>query len=169
VADQFDTGFSLIPGDDPLTPDEQLEAALSGLVPDVVEDVQRPYGRGWSFDFATGQFVTSGVSPAAAHGTAQLVCWIEKTLRTARFAHPIYSDNYGTELPFDAIGKQFTPALAGLMASRIEAALLVHDRISAVKDFTFDGGGTSHTLLVNFTVVTDEEELPLSQIPLGRF
>lgn len=161
----FDTGFSLVPTDGELTVDERLDAALAGLMPDTAPDVQRPLGRGWAFDFETGEFVAHGSSPAIVLGVEQLVVWIEKTLRTARFAHAIYDDEYGTEYPFDAVGQQFTPALAGNLRRSIEESLRVHDRIEDITEFTFTGEG--HTLYVNFRVVTDQEEIEITQIPLG--
>lgn len=158
----FDTGFSLIPGDDELTADQRLEATLKGLVPSQQPDVPRPLGRGWAFDWATGQFVSHGNAPAAVSGVQQVRMWVEKTLRTARLAHLIYSDEYGTDDPFSEVGKQFTPALAGMVARRVSEALLVHDRITAVKDFEFQGGPSEALLVVEFTVVLDQEEIAFS-------
>lgn len=160
----FDTGYSLVPADDVLTADAQLLAALSGLVPTANPDTPRPLGRGWAMDPVTGQLVLRGSSPAEVSGVAQLMVWMEKTLRTARLAHPIYSDDYGTENPFGEVGFQFTPGLAGILIKRVTDALLVHDRITAVKDFTFDGAPDEEVLIVKFTVVLDEAvEIPFSQ------
>ncbi|MET0604182.1 MAG: DUF2634 domain-containing protein [Baekduia sp.] len=159
----FDTGYTLVPADDVLTADQQLGAALSGLVPTANPDVPRPLGRGWAMDSETGELVMRGNAPAEVSGVDQLMVWMEKTLRTARLAHPIYSDSYGADNPFGEVGFQFTPGLAGILIKRITDALLVHDRITAVKDFIFNGAPDDEVLLVNFTVVLDEEtEIPFS-------
>lgn len=160
--------FLLEEPDEPLTVDERLDAALAGVAPGEETETRLPFGRGWAFDFEQGKFVAHGTSPAAVSGYAQLATWIEKTLRTARFAHAIYSDDYGVDDPWQGIGFAYTPGLAAKLARSITDALTVHDRISNVTDFVFDGGGTS-TLFISFRVVTDEDDEQLDfTIPFGR-
>jgi hypothetical protein len=162
--------FELLPADDAeLTVDEALDAALDERDDSFDEDdTQRPIGYGWAFDFATGQLVRHGLAPAVVTGESQIRMWIEKTLRTARFAHGIYSDNYGVDFPEDLIGQPFNSLLAGQLSTAIEDALLVHDRIRQVKDFTFTGGPESDLLEISFTVLVDEDELNIDNIPIGR-
>lgn len=145
-----DTDFDLVPADPVVTPDDELNAAMSGLVPDTTEDPQIPFGRGWGFDFETNTVLTE------ARGLANLQVWIQKTLRTSQLSHPIYSDEYGTVGLTDAIGQRFTSSMAADMARTITDALLFHDRIAAVQDFQFDSSATDTVLNVSFTVVTDE-------------
>jgi hypothetical protein len=168
MPEDFDTGATLIPGEEEVSVDDRLKAALDQLVPDATDPPKKPYGRGWAFDFNANQFVAHGSSPAQVFGLDELRMWIEKTLNTARLAHVIYSDQYGVEEPFGGIGQQFTPALAGLIASRTKAALMVHDRITDVRDFEFTAGASGSQLFVSFTVVTDDEHLQVSRIPVGR-
>jgi hypothetical protein len=172
MADDFDRAFQLLPPDDELTLDDDLEAARQAMEGDFGPDDEpgpRPFGRGWAFDFATNQFRRGGAAPLEVRGLDQLRMWIETTLRTARLAHPIFSEDYGTDQPFEAIGQVFTPGLAGRYSRAITEALVAHDRITDVKDFNFTGSPTSAVLFVDFTVVTDEaEELPITDLPAGR-
>lgn len=168
MADPFDSGFELLPSDEAeLSPDEELAAAL-GLEDLDQEDIPVPLGRGWLFDFENSQFFRHGAAPAAASDVAHLRVWIEKTLRTARFAHPIYSDDYGVEMPDRLYGHVFSPEIAGKLTTTIEEALLAHDRINQVKDFNFTGSPTDTLLELSFTVVLDEEELTLENVPVAR-
>lgn len=162
MADPFDIGFSLIPGDNVLTPDEQLAAAVQGLADDTGAAVQQPFGRGWAFDFEAGEFVLGGTSPRGVSGIDQLTVWIEKALRTYRSAHPIYSDDFGMEEPFAPIGHQLDAALIGSWAQHAAEALKVHDRITDVTGFSFTADPLSNTLSASFTVVTDEEDFSVS-------
>lgn len=158
AADQYDTGYSLVPGDDTTTPDERLQAAVTAIAnPD--PDVPAPYGRGWAFDFARNDFAMQGQAPAGISGVEQLVVWAEKALRTHRSTHPIYSDDFGHEDPFEPIGRQVDSGLLGAWAQRTKDALKVHDRVTDVTDFTFDSDPLSTTISVSFSVVTDDEEI----------
>lgn len=166
--------FELLPPDDTITVADDLEAAAQAAQiegregPGAEEDSKQPFGRGWAFDFSTGQFRHAGSAPAGVRGLDQLRMWIEKTLRTARLAHPMYSDNYGVDQPYEAIGQVFSPAMAGRYAKAIEEALMVHDRISAITDMEFTGGLGSEVLEVSFTVVTDEDQIDVASVPVGR-
>lgn len=168
---EFDTGFSLLPSDDETTPDQRLEAALSGLTPTADPDTQIPFGRGWDYDFVNNTFLQRNHTPAEVSGTAQLRVWIEKTLRTARFAHPIYDEQYGVDGLWEAFGHNFNPGLIGRLEQHTREALLVHDRITQVTDFTFDGSANSSALYMSFRVLVDDDtssDLSFSGVPLGR-
>lgn len=161
--------FTLVPADAELTVDERLDAALTGLQPDAnPDDTLRPFGRGWAFDHQQGEFVMHGSSPAVVSGLTQLTVWIEKTLRTARFAHVIYTDEYGVDNPWEGIGFPFSSRIGARIAKNVTDALTVHDRITAVQDFQFDGVGTSQ-LFVSFSVITDDPDAtPLAlTVPFG--
>jgi hypothetical protein len=168
--DQFDSGFELLPADDEVTVDERLEAALAGVTPDEADDVDTAFGRGWAFDYASGEFVPHGLAPARVTGLTQLQAWIEKAVRTARGAHPIYSDDFGVDdaALYAPYGYTFSAGIAQRWADGLRDALVVHDRISDVTDFQFTGDPADTTMFVTFTVTTDEgEDLTVTQIPLG--
>jgi hypothetical protein len=163
-------GFSpleLLPADAPLGMDEDLNA-LVGSIADPDEDLPQPLGRGWAFDFETGQFLRHGSSPAVVRDLDNLRVWIEKTLRTHRGAHAIYTDAYGSDMPHQGVGEQFSPEVVGSLSTAIESALLAHDRIEEVADLRFTGDEATEVLFVDFTVLVDDEELTFVELPLGE-
>ena len=85
-----------------------LDAALAPVV-DLADPPVQPLGRGWALDFTINQFVKNGISPALVYDTDELNVWIEKAMRTARLAYPIYTDDYGMEDPFRLIGQPNEP------------------------------------------------------------
>jgi hypothetical protein len=159
--------FELLPNDgSAVTADDELDAALGNVVVDDPRAL-RPQGRSWAFDFERGQFIARGRGPAEVHGEAALRVWIEKTLRTARFAHTIYSDGYGIDMP-DVIGRAPTPGRIGQYTEAVKAALLVHDRIEGVADFRFTQSPDVDFLLVTFTVqLVEDEEIEVDPLLVG--
>lgn len=169
MATPTDLGFDLLPPDSgTVSPDLALDAALAPVV-DFQPPAVEPLGRGWNFDFMTGQFVRAGGSPAIAYEEDNLRVWIEKTCRTAKYAHPIYSDSYGMEDPFVLIGQPAQSQWIGEYQQQIVDALLVHDRIQEVRDFNFQYTATDDALYCSFTVVLDgvpPSEVQVSSLPL---
>jgi hypothetical protein len=165
-----DLGYDLLPPDSgTISPDIALDAALSPVVDYSTPSIE-PFGKGWQFDFVAGQFVRSGASAAEAYDLANLRVWIEKTLRTAKFAHPIYSDSYGMEDPFLLIGYPSQSELIGDYQQQIVEALLVHDRIIGVQDFAYQQQALDDALYVSFSVVLDgnpQQEIQVSSLPLA--
>lgn len=164
------TPLDLLPAETELTPDEELQAALGQLaVPEDEEVEPQPFGRGWGFDFETGQMQRHGASPVVTRDLDTLRVWIEKTLRTARGTHPIYSLDHGIDDPYVGIGSPFSAEAVGVLTESIADALLVHDRIEEVVDITFTGGPDSDVLSVGFSVIVDDEELTFEDVPLSDF
>lgn len=172
--DGGEIGFDVQPTDSVLTPDEELAAALQADAPPVFATPStsspQPLGRGWPFDFQTGQFVRRGQAPAEVRGLDELRVWVEKCLRTARFAHPIYGSQYGLD-PVEAIGQAAGNAseIVGHYAEGVTDALLVHDRITDVQNFRFTANSSSELLEVSFDVLVDQQGVTLTfqNIPLG--
>lgn len=162
-----------LPPDDEITLADELAGVEALLTPSDLEigappDAPAPLGRGWAFDFTTNQFRRGGSRPAGVSGYDELTVWIEKCLRTARGAHPIYSADFGVDQPFSMIGQPFNAAAAGRYGQSVKQALLAHDRITDVTDFTFTGDESSGVLAVSFRVVTDEDDvLSIDNLPLG--
>ena len=172
VTEPDSLGFALLPPDPGLiNPDLQLDAALSP-VEDDQPDVPQPFGRSWRFDFVAGQFVKNGLAPQVTYELDSLIVWVEKTLRTDRYAHPIYSDEYGIEGPFDIVGQQADEELLAAYQDAISTALLVHDRIVSVEDFSFTQDPFEEELYGSFTVIVDAappleaQPVEFSDIPL---
>lgn len=128
------------------------EEAVTPLPTATVQEFTRPFGRGWAFDFEAGQFVKRGDSPAEVADEEQVKVWIEKALRTGKETLPIYSTRFGMNPPFsDFIRDGFTDAgQFTMMSTAIEQALVIHDRIESVSDFTYEMNDT--LLLVSFRV-----------------
>jgi hypothetical protein len=171
MAGPADFGFDLLPPDPGvLNADLALEAALAPVVVIGIPEPP-PIGRGWAFDFLAGEFLLNGSAPAEVSGLDQLRMWIEKTLRTARFAHPIYSESYGMEEPDQLIGEVYEGELAGAYQEAIVDALTVHDRIAAVDGFYFEHDPSDEALFVTFTVTLDsddEDTIQVSSLPLSQ-
>lgn len=166
--------FDLIPADPGLiNPDLALDAALAP-VEDIETDAPKPFGRSWSFDFTTGQFVRQGSVPKPVYEVDSLIMWCEHTLRTARLAHPIYQDAYGVDQPFGLIGQaNVADEELSVYQEDIEAALLLHDRIVAVENFEFAQDPFEEILEASFTVVLDAapplqpQTLEFTNVPVG--
>jgi Protein of unknown function (DUF2634) len=167
--------FDLIPPDPGLiNPDLQLDTALAP-VEDTDPEQPLPLGRAWRFDFTTGQFIRDGLAPKVTYELDSLIVWIEKTLRTARYAHPIYSDDYGMEDPYSVVGMQANEELLTTFQDAIAEALLVHDRITNVENFSFNQDPFDEGLYASFTVTLDgapplEDQQPLefTDVPLSQ-
>lgn len=165
-----DLGYTLLPADPGvLTPDLALEAALAPI-PDLEPPGPAPIGRGWAFDCVAGEFVLHGATPQRIDGLDQIRMWIEKTLRTARFAHPIYTDVYGVVEPTELLGQPYDGEVLAAYQEAIVDALTVHDRIAAVDGFSFAHDPMDDALYVSFTVTLDaaaeSQLLNVSSFPL---
>jgi hypothetical protein len=172
VTEPDSLGFDLLPPDPGLiNPDLALDAALAP-VEDPEADAPQPFGRSWRFDFIAGQFVKDGRAPQITYDLDSLIMWVEKTVRTDRYAHAIYSDEYGVEGPFDVIGQQADDELLAAYQDAITEALMVHDRIVAVEDFSFSQDPFEEELYGSFTVIVDAappleaQPVEFSDVPL---
>lgn len=151
----------------PLTPDDAFTRYEESLDrrPDstdlvVVQEDPPPLGRGWAYDLVHRQFIRSpgAHGPLETHGSATLAFWIEKCLRTARGSLPIYSDDYGIELPADFFGGPVDQFPDDLFRDRVTDALTRHPRIADVRDFAFAFGPDEEWVAASFTVVTGAGE-----------
>jgi len=124
-------------------------------MPDLVEQQQTEpapkYGKSWLFDFAKGDFVLDGAGRIMiADGYTAWAQWCVKTILTQRFAHVIYSFDYGTELE-EALKQPSRKAVEAEMERAITEALLADPRTEMVKDFVFEWEG--NTVKVSFVAV----------------
>lgn len=124
-------------------------------VPELVEQQQPEpaprYGKSWLFDFAKGDFVTDGAGRVkGADGHTAWAQWCIKAVLTERFAHVIYSSDYGTELD-QAKRQPARQAVEAELERVITEALLADPRTQVVRDFSFRWQGDQ--VFVAFTVV----------------
>jgi len=125
------------------------------VVPELVEQQQTEpapkYGKSWLFDFEKGDFVVDGAGRIViAEGYTAWVQWCVKTVLTQRFAHVIYSFDYGTELE-EALKQPSRKAVEAELERAITEALLADPRTEMVRDFTFEWEGD--IVKVSFTAV----------------
>lgn len=175
AADDLD--FELLPSDDEgLSPAEELQAAIAGAVaePGAVipqaEEAPRPLGRTWVFDFEAGRFVRSGGSPAPTSGFGAVQQWVLMAAHTARYAHKVFSDEFGMERPEEGVGELSGTEIVSDYEQHLREAVLVHDRITALDKFVAAVDPLSGDLIITyFEIVTDEEEvISFSNITLGE-
>lgn len=170
-----DLEFELLPADDEgLAPDEARGAAVAGAVGEAVapeaEPPPVPFGRSWTFDFTAGRFVRAGSSPVPATGFAALEQWVLMVAHTARYAHRVFSDEFGMEHPEAGIGELEVAAMISDYEQHLREAILVHDRVTGLENFKASYDSTEGVLTIeSFDVVTDEEDVvPVTDVTLGR-
>lgn len=158
--------FSMLPAEDPQTsPDDQIAAAAAGAlaVPVSLRQVAPqpvvPFGRSWQFDWEAGQFIHAGASPADTHGFGALEQWCLMAIHAARYAHPVFSDQFGMENPDSPIGEFAEGEILADWQRALVDALMVHDRVTSVENMDLDWDPSTGILTINnFDVVTDEDQ-----------
>lgn len=176
--DAFDQDLALLPESLPeLSPDAHLDLAIANagrpatIFAAADDALARPerlvYGRSWAFDFEQGQFVRWGAAPAETTGQATLRTWIEKAMRTQRFAHVIFSDDYGMD-DVEIVGNQFSSAALARLGDTITDTLTFHDRVQSVTNIRARRSSADDDALeIAFDVQTVDAELNFDFTVLG--
>ena len=138
----------MLPNDDNY--DEEMEEELEADF-DVEAEPSKTYAMVMAEDVRKDNIFLGTVDEEEALRQA-----IMKIISTERYAHEIYSWDYGIELS-DLIGKPANYAMSEVKL-RIQDALTADDRIESVEDFNVVRLGRN-TLSVTFTVITAEEEI----------
>lgn len=158
--------FTLLPAEDPqVSPDDAVAASAAGALADptalatpIPDPPPIPFGRSWVFDWELGQFVVAG-APDDTVGTGTLAQWCLCAIHTARYACPVFSDEFGTEDPDDLIGEFAAGTLLSDWQAAIVEALMVHDRITSVENFDASWDPAAGVLTVtSLDVITDEDQ-----------
>lgn len=136
----------MLPSGENLEDDEELETDF-----DVETDPSRTYAMVLSKDVEKKGFFLGMIDEEEALRQA-----IMKIISTERYAHEIYSWDYGIELS-ELIGMPMNYAMSEVKL-RIEDALTADDRIEAVEDFQVMRTG-KNMLHVTFTVITAEGDI----------
>lgn len=168
--------FELLPqhDDDALTPEQELDAAeaaaieppLSEEVPEE-EDVPDPPGRSWAFDHDRRRMVRSGSSPAETRGLDTLAQRCLMAVHTARFAHPVFSDEFGMESPDDLRGETVEAEDVADWEERLREALLAVEGVSEVEFDLVEYDRDTGDVLTSFTVTSDDgATLPFDDLAL---
>lgn len=144
------------------------EAAATPLAVDlVIETTPPPIGRGYAFDPRLKGFVvgTSGKGVLATRGLDTLKVWILKAIFTMKGVHPIYSDNYGMEDPFAAIGGSMMENALGGYEEMLRDALTYNPRISDITEYAAEPTPMGDGYSVSFQVVLDDDTvIPVSNL-----
>lgn len=161
-----DLGFTLLPADDEgVLPDDDLAAAAAGalaepgdIVPLVAVE-QTPLGMSWLFNFETGRFDRAGGSPVPVYGLDALKQRCLMAIYSARYAHAVFSDEFGMEKPDELIGEVSVAELIADYEQHFTEALLRVEGVAAVENFDLVYDPTTGiTTIRNFDVVAATEE-----------
>lgn len=125
------------------------------IVPDLYNSAPQPT-KTYSLDIETGKI------GGKIDGLAAMQQFVVKAIRTARWRHVIYPDQYGSEIDM-LIGQGFTDAYIRSELPRVITEALIYDeRVLAVEDFKIDVGGDE--VYTAFTVETVEGTLQISEV-----
>lgn len=160
--------FELLPVDDDLTPapEDALNAAVASALGnpeapvEAPDDAPPPFGYSWAFDWNAGRFVRQGAAPARVSGVDAFRERCLMAVNSARFAHAVFSRQWGVDIPQHAIGAAGDAAV--LAASdwqvAIRDALLAVERCAdASLTCTYDPVAGQLTV-TDLVVVTDEDD-----------
>lgn len=149
--------LELIPTDeDTFSPDEELASVVDPDEDEAEPDVELPLGTTWLFDFDTRRLVMYGSTPVMVRDLDALRMWAMTALNTQRLRHPIFSEDFGRDDVVGPVGYVHDAERNSEYATDVRETLLVHDRISDVRDFTFrwDEDGI---LEMDATIVLDDD------------
>lgn len=112
----------------------------------------------YRIDYETGE-ITSEI----IEGLEAIQQFVYMALRTPRFAHFIYSDDYGSEIEELLSDDEVTAEFKKMELPRlIEEALIYDDRISEVTDFDIEQ--VDDAFHVKFTVHSEEGALEVEEV-----
>lgn len=166
-----DPAFSLVPIEDEVGAEEDLDAAAESALENVygateAKDPPIPFGNTWAFDHQLGRFIRSAGSPAQVSGAAALIEYIQTSMRTAAGVHPIFPPDFGIERPEDFLGSADPTEALSDFEDRLRTALLAHDRIEDVRNFEAEIDLAQGSITVtNLIIITDQAEV----LPLAPF
>jgi hypothetical protein len=99
------------------------------------------YDPSWLFDFETGDYITDGAGHVIEASGYE--AWIQrcmKVLLTQRYAYPIYSRLYGTNL-LKTLNYRLRQLVQSMIQREVTSALLHDPGTGAVRDFKFEWAG----------------------------
>ncbi|UDB48906.1 DUF2634 domain-containing protein [Bacillus safensis] len=136
-----------------LSPEEEIE--------EIEEDVEVETSTTYRIDFETGRLTGETIS-----GIEAIRQFIYMTLRTERYAHPIYSHDIGTEIQELLTDTEATDEYKEMEIPRLlEEALLVDERIDHIEELEVTKQNDSFH--VKLAIVTDEGTLEIEEVMEG--
>lgn len=136
-----------------LSPEEEIE--------EIEEDEEVETSTTYRIDFETGRLTGETIS-----GIEAIRQFIYMTLRTERYAHPIYSHDIGTEIQELLTDTEATDEYKEMEIPRsLEEALLVDERIDHIEELEVTKQNDSFH--VKLAIVTDEGTLEIEEVMEG--
>ena len=136
-----------------LSPEEVIE--------ETEEDEEVETSTTYRIDFETGRLTGETIS-----GIEAIQQFIYMTLRTERYAHPIYSHDIGTEIQELLTDTEATDEYKEMEIPRLlEEALLVDERIDHIEELEVTKQNDSFH--VKLAIVTDEGTLEIEEVMEG--
>ncbi|ARD57274.1 DUF2634 domain-containing protein [Bacillus safensis] len=136
-----------------LSPEEEIE--------EIEEDEEIETSTTYRIDFETGRLTGETIS-----GIEAIRQFIYMTLRTERYAHPIYSHDIGTEIQELLTDTEATDEYKEMEIPRLlEEALLVDERIDHIEELEVTKQNDSFH--VKLAIVTDEGTLEIEEVMEG--
>ncbi|APT50698.1 MULTISPECIES: DUF2634 domain-containing protein [Bacillus] len=136
-----------------LSPEEEIE--------EIEEDEEVETSSTYRIDFETGRLTGETIS-----GIEAIRQFIYMTLRTERYAHPIYSHDIGTEIQELLTDTEATDEYKEMEIPRLlEEALLVDERIDHIEELEVTKQNDSFH--VKLAIVTDEGTLEIEEVMEG--
>lgn len=136
-----------------LSPEEEIE--------EIEEDEEVETSTTYRIDFETGRLTGETIS-----GIEAIRQFIYMTLRTERYAHPIYSHDIGTEIQELLTDTEATDEYKEMEIPRLlEEALLVDERIDHIEELEVTKQNDSFH--VKLAIVTDEGTLEIEEVMAG--
>ncbi|MCY1117724.1 DUF2634 domain-containing protein [Bacillus safensis] len=136
-----------------LSPEEEIE--------ETEEDEEVETSTTYRIDFETGRLTGETIS-----GIEAIRQFIYMTLRTERYAHPIYSHDIGTEIQELLTDTEATDEYKEMEIPRLlEEALIVDERIDHIEELEVTKQNDSFH--VKLAIVTDEGTLEIEEVMEG--
>ncbi|MCY7711227.1 DUF2634 domain-containing protein [Bacillus safensis] len=136
-----------------LSPEEEIE--------EIEEDEEVETSTTYRIDFETGRLTDETIS-----GIEAIRQFIYMTLRTERYAHPIYSHDIGTEIQELLTDTEATDEYKEMEIPRLlEEALLVDERIDHIEELEVTK--QNDLFHVKLAIVTDEGTLEIEEVMEG--
>ncbi|MBV5113407.1 DUF2634 domain-containing protein [Bacillus altitudinis] len=136
-----------------LSPEEEIE--------ETEEDEEVETSTTYRIDFVNGRLTNEAIT-----GIEAIRQFIYMTLRTERYAHPIYSHDIGTEIQELLTDTEATDEYKEMEIPRLlEEALVVDERIDHIEEIEVTK--QNDAFQVKLTIVTDEGTLEIEEVMEG--
>ncbi|WMT29939.1 DUF2634 domain-containing protein [Bacillus aerius] len=136
-----------------LSPEEEIE--------ETEEDEEVETSTTYRIDFENGRLTNEAIT-----GIESIRQFIYMTLRTERYAHPIYSHDIGTEIQELLTDTEATDEYKEMEIPRLlEEALVVDERIDHIEEIEVTK--QNDAFQVKLSIVTDEGALEIEEVMEG--